>query len=393
MTQVTPGGSAPDEARARRPACYPETSTRPEPAHPGGRRRTLCRFRRLLHVTGFRFLRARLALAAIPVWLAVLGSAGAAELSPVQRLDHYPGALERRIEEKISLGDPDVLDWQEHVNRQFGQAVRPAMASPGHPLIPQIRAMLAALPDPIHRLASRYVTTVYLLENDYGTGTTEAVQDAEGRWRYGYIALNLSVLNRTANDWATWKERSAFRPDSLASLALAIEPRETDTVQGALRFIFLHELGHVLGLALGAHGFWDAEPIPAETRDSPFVRLSWTQGPEGKLVSRWREALPVLSRLDFYSFDEARLTTRDAWEAYAALAQTDFPSLYGATNLYDDFAEAFAIYVHTRLLRRPYEVEVTGRDGRRLTYRSCIQDGRCPRKLELLEQWLARGAG
>jgi hypothetical protein len=174
---------------------------------------------------------------------------------------------------------------------------------------------------------------------------------------------------------------------------MTLEQPPQDTVQGALRFIFLHELGHVLGLALQAHGFWDDDPLPALTRESPFVQLSWTPGDEGKLVSRWRQDFPALSRLDFYSFDEARLTAKDAFEVYDALAHTDFPSLYGATNLYDDFAEAFVIYVHTRLLGKPYRVDLSGSDGRRLTYQSCLQDGRCPRKVALLEALLAAGGG
>jgi hypothetical protein len=245
----------------------------------------------------------------------------------------------------------------------------------------------------VHTLASRYVVAVYLLENDYGTGTTEAVQDHEGRWRYGYIALNLTVLNRTANDWGTWKERSAFRPDPSAGLSMTLENPPDDTVQGALRFIFLHELGHVLGLALGVHGFWDDESLPAETRESPFVRLSWAPGEEGKLVSRWRNDFPLLSQLDFYRFDEARLNAKDAFEVYGALARTDFPSLYGATNLYDDFAESFVIYVHTRLLRKPYRVDVTGADGRHLAAPSCLQDGRCPRKAAYVQALLEKGGG
>ena len=116
-------------------------------------------------------------------------------------------------------------------------------------------------------------------------------------------------------------------------------------------------------------------------------------GADGKLVSLWSKDFPALSRLDFYRFDEARLTGKEAFEVYDALARTDFPSLYGATNLYDDFAEAFVIYVHTRLLGRPYRVEVSGADGRRLTAHSCLQDGRCPRKVALLEALLAGGGG
>jgi hypothetical protein len=321
-------------------------------------------------------------------WMLATTALGAEGLAPVQTLAFYRDTLTKPIEDKISLGDPAIIDWQERVNRQFGQEVRPNPASPGHPLVPRIRAMLAALPPRIHELASRHVVAVYLLENDWGTGTTEAVQDELGRWRYGYIALNLTVLERTANGWGSWKEGSAFRPEPPVSIEMTLEPADRDSVDGALRFIFLHELGHVLGLALGVHGWWDAEPLPPETVESPFVRQSWQADGAGKLVSRWRERFPMLSLLDFYSFAEARLSAGQAAEAYQALAQTNFPSLYGATNAYDDWAEAFAVYVHTRLLRMPYSVRAGGGAGTAVEYRSCIAAGNCPDKVAWVERYL-----
>lgn len=331
-------------------------------------------------------------MAAALAYLAVAAGPGkpvsAAEaLAPVQTLAFYRQGLSRTIEEKVSLGDPAIIDWQERINRKFGQEVRPTPASPGHPLVPRIRAMLAALPPRIHALASRHVVAFYLLENDWGTGTTEAVQDDQGRWRYGYIALNLTVLERTANAWGTWKENSAFRAEPPVRIEMTLEPDPSDTVDGALRFIFLHELGHVLGLALGVHGFWDAEPVPPETLESPFVRLSWES--EGAvLASKWRERFPALSQLHFYRFEEAALPAGEAAGVYRALAQTDFPSLYGATNLYDDWAEAFAIYVHTHLLGKPYSVSVTSSAGRVAEYRSCITERTCREKVALVERIL-----
>ena len=169
-------------------------------------------------------------------------------------------------------------------------------------------------------------------------------------------------------------------------IQMTLEDPAQDNIEGAVRFIFLHELGHVLGLALGAHGFWDAEPLPPETLDSAFVHLSWRAGDDGKLASRWKERLPLLLQLDFYSFGEARLGARRAVDAYKALAETDFPSLYGATNAYDDWAEVFAVYVHTKMLGKPYRVKITGGMGTSYTYTSCLTNGRCPEKLAAVER-------
>jgi hypothetical protein len=229
---------------------------------------------------------------------------------------------------------------------------------------------------------------VYLLEEDWGTGTTEGVQDAEGRWQYSYITLNLTALARTANAWATWKENSAFRPQPGVRLAVALESREGDKLENAIRFILLHELGHALGLGLGAHGFWDEEGLPTTSRDSPFVALSWLPDARGGFVSRYAERFPKLVQARFYRFDKAPLALGDAEAVYQALGQTDLPSLYAVTNIYDDFAETFAVYVHTRLLGKPYRVEVFENESLRVTYTSCIVAKTCPQKVRALEALL-----
>ena len=44
--------------------------------------------------------------------------------------------------------------------------------------------------------------------------------------------------------------------------------------------------------------------------------------------------------------------------ACAGLERSDFASLYGATNPYDDFAECFASYVHREMLGQPLALDV-----------------------------------
>ena len=318
----------------------------------------------------------------------LLAACTAGSPAPVQRLSNYPGALEKPLPERISLGTEALLDWQHQINLQYGQDTRPTMARPDHPLVAKTRSMVAALPKRIRSLTARHLVAFFLLENDWGTGTTEAVQDAQGRWKYAYIALNLTALTRTANAWGAWKEQSAFRPEAGHEIRMVLESPGNDTEESAIRFIFLHELGHVLGLALAAHGWWDAEGTPEETRNSPFLAVSWRLTEEGKMVSRWAERFPRFSELSYYSFDKAKLPLSTAEGLFRDLSQTDFPSLYGATNLFDDFAEAFAIYVHTQMLGKPYRVEVYRNGQQRFVYRSCIATGACPEKVKALKTLL-----
>ena len=329
-------------------------------------------------------LRGAMTVLIVPLIVACTGGGPAA----VQRLSSYPGALQRPLREKISLGSEALLDWQHRINLKYGQDKRPSKASAENPLVAKVHRMVARLPQRIRDLASRHLVALYLLENDWGTGTTEAVQDEQGRWKYAYIALNLTALTRSANGWGTWKENSAFRPGQGHEIRMVLEKPGDDTEEAAIRFIFLHELGHVLGLALGAHGWWDAEETPAVTRDSPFLAVSWRYTDQGRMASRWAARYPDFAKLAYYSFDKAKLPLSAAESLYGALSKTDFPSMYGATNIYDDFAEAFAVYVHSQMLGKPYRVEVFRNGKRRLTYRSCINTGSCPDKVGALESLL-----
>lgn len=321
---------------------------------------------------------------AVVIW-ALAGCAAPVPL--VQRVSHYPGALERPLAERVIGADRAVIDRAHRSNLEYGQDVRPRPAAPGHPLIPVVKRVLSRLPAQVAALAQRHLVAVYALEEDYGTATTEAVQDRQGTWRYAYIVLNLTALGRTANAWATWKERSAFRPGDDPTLNVVIADNAQDNVAGAIRFILLHELGHVLGLGLRVHEYW--EEGAAASRSFPYTRFSWRLDPDGAMVSRWRQRFPRLHKTRFYLFAQAPLAISEAPAVYRALAQTGFPSLYGTTNLFDDFAEAFAIYVHTILLGNPYRVEIRGRGQVRVRYRSCIQTGACPGKFAQIEALLA----
>ncbi|MDH4120567.1 MAG: hypothetical protein OEV94_02530 [Deltaproteobacteria bacterium] len=310
-----------------------------------------------------------------------------------QTYAYHQAHLALPLTQRVLPADEAVLDRQQQTNRDFGHDLRPKAASLNHPLAAEVKAMLEELPPDVRKLADRYLTAVYLVEGDHGTATTEAVRDKDGRWRLSYIVLNLSALDKTANQWGTWKESSAFRAAPGYTLRMTLETAKTDDLRGAIRFIFLHEMGHVVGQARGIHPSWeDSAPLTPQDfekkKSVSILPISWRLE-NGKAVSVWKEKYPLLGQLDYYEFEKARLSLDQALKAYKSVAGSDFPSLYGATNLYDDFAESFVVYVHTRLLNKPYRVEVL-RDGQSLfILRSCIERGTCTAKAGLVQAALA----
>lgn len=310
-------------------------------------------------------------------------------LLPAQRSLHYAGLYALPLELRILPAPEPVLQLAWLGNRRAGVDLWPTPAAPDHPMVPELRGMIRALPEPVHRLASRYLAGIFVVDRTFGSARAEGLWNAADRLVGGYVVLNLTALARPANAWATMREGSTFHSAGDTTIEVILEPPESDTPQSALRFIFLHELGHVLGMGLGVHGHWAVPATFAITLESPFTRNSWRGQVADGPFSPAKQAFPLLTQLRFYRFEEAPLPRTVAPLVYGQLARTDFPSLYGTLDPYEDFAESFALYVHTRLLGKPYAVVVGAGDQGRGVYRSCLQTGGCPAKAVFIERLLA----
>jgi hypothetical protein len=75
-------------------------------------------------------------------------------------------------------------------------------------------------------------------------------------------------------------------------------------------------------------------------------------------------------------------------DAYERLERTNFPTLYAATHPADDFAESLASFVHTVMLKKPFEIRIY-RDGEiAKRYGGCWTEERCAGKRRILEELL-----
>jgi hypothetical protein len=187
------------------------------------------------------------------------------------------------------------------------------------------------------------------------SGVTDIVVDKEsGRILGCVVLLDVDCFDgHTANSWATHKENLPFLAAGGISLDVAIADASEDTRAGALQFLLLHEFGHVLTAdADFLPPWWSAAP----DAPFPFLDLSWETNPLGGFVPRPQRDFDLRAAVDFYGTN--KLPNDAVLTAYSGLEGIDFPSLYGATNPYDDFAECFATWVHGEMLGKPYRVRV-----------------------------------
>ncbi len=309
---------------------------------------------------------------------------------PVRHIEMWRADLARPLDARIGAAPTALVEYLTLANRFHGYPQRPRPATLEPAFLADVQAAIAELPPQVWRLFGERLIGVYFVEDLGGTGFTDAVTDQAGNRVAGYVVLDAAVLRPlTANAWATWKEGTPFKPQAGYALAARIEDAAGDNRRNAIRYILLHELGHVLSIGNGIHPPWDVAPRDLPAASYPYFELSWT-------IDRRANRYTVLAGNDFpqrrnvaYYFG-AKLAASDMVATYAGLEQTSFPSLYAATQPGDDFAEAFASYVHVVLQRRPWQIAIS-KDGKVVkTVNACWDEPRCAAKRRLLEQIVGR---
>jgi hypothetical protein len=252
-----------------------------------------------------------------------------------------------------------------------------------------VRSALAEIPDAVKRRLEGKLAGIYFADDFGGSGFSDAIHTAQGERVAGFVVLDPAVLRkRNANDWATWKENTPFKPDSRFELKATIEAPADDNRKQEIQYILLHELGHVLSVGASFHPSWNLSPANVPLGESyPFFELSWfADRARSRYASHFDIVFP--DRKDVVYYFGARLPGSSMASIYESLEQTNFPTLYAATHPADDFAESFANYVHTVLMKKPFEIRISedGRVARR--YGACWSEERCAEKRRILEVFL-----
>ena len=88
------------------------------------------------------------------------------------------------------------------------------------------------------------------------------------------------------------------------------------------------------------------------------------------------------------AYDRANVFLGRVVATYDNLERTNFATLYAVTSPGDDFAESFASYVHTVLMKKPFAIRIYQHGKLVKVYRSCWDEARCAEKRKLIERFL-----
>lgn len=291
--------------------------------------------------------------------------------------------------DRLGPAPEELLVYLAYQNKLDGFAEVPVAVAPVPEIAGVFRQTSVSLSPALNKLLKERLIGVFLVNDLGSSGFTEEVVDESSRISYAIIVLDRDVfLKRKANDWATWKENSIFQPkqDAGVRLQMIIESGKNDTIQNAVHYLLLHELGHVLGMISNVHPSW----IPADkplSLNYPFVKLSWKQDGKGKPVSLFDEKFSERKKIQYYSFAKAQLTYDQAPDVYNKLQSTNFVSMQASANLWDDFAESFVTYVHVLREKKVWQVRLENEKNKPAVIKSCWQEKRCAKKKEFLDRW------
>ena len=198
------------------------------------------------------------------------------------------------------------------------------------------------------------------------------------------VFMDIDVLNQKINDWYKWREETAFKKTSNLQLSpnLSNENSVVDTIQ--------YSLAQLYGIILN----WNPKYYPTSnmellTNFKKYELLNQSWKLENDIVSSKFDSIPEdMNYLRYYSKDD-RLFNLDEMLVFSkALKSTNYPNLYAFSSSSKDFVESIASYIHTNILKRPFNIDIKNETEIVGNYKSCWKQPRCLKKKIEIEKIL-----
>ena len=268
----------------------------------------------------------------------------------------------------------DHINYIKEMNKIDGFDEIPVPSANFSEIKSRMQSLQKSLHPKINALLNKHLFAVYFCEKLGGTGVSGIVYQ-ENKPVGGFIILDSSMLDKAANDWISAKENSVFSAREL-DLKIQIEEASDNTKENALRYIFLHEFGHIIGVISG-----NVPDFRDQYRDFaglPFFHKSWIN--ENQSV--FDDTFFYRKKIRFYS--DKKIDLDQHWrEIYPQLEKTPFPTLYSSVHPDEFFADSFASFVHITIDNRPWRLKIS-REGK-IIYSSSIRPEKNQEQFEILQ--------
>ena len=271
--------------------------------------------------------------------------------------------LDVPLAQRVAPAPEELVRFAIQYNESTGNASVPAAARPAQDFADDVESAIDTLPLLVKNSLSPRLLGVFFMRGLGSSAVTDVVARANGDIIGSVVAVDIDVFQgRTANGWANWRENTPFAASTEAQLAVAIAEPDHDDRSAALQYVLLHEFGHVLAAGSGLlPDPWKDASTMGEAASYAFLQLGWQIGQDGSITPLAGQDFALREQVRYYT-STPELSAAVLPAIYADLARTGFASLYAATSVHEDFAEAFVTYVHGVLMQKPLRMHML-RDG------------------------------
>ena len=305
------------------------------------------------------------------------------QANPSRDLDFWSAAMQKPVLERIGGMPPELLEYIQLDNRLNGFPVDVSAQDDAETTKLLLQAY-QSLPASVTALMDKRLAGVFVVRNLGTSGFTESILDREGNPVAAVVLLDADLFKRSGNEWASWRDSTPFIADPRYQIKTRIADEDKDSIMVAAQFLLIHELGHVYSVGSDLHPDWYQDLSLIDLTNFPFTRISWTIArPSNRYRSRFDNIFWQRRQLAFYR--EPQLPAREMLSTVENLGASNFVSLYGSTSPLEDFAESFAVYVHTELMQQPYRLEVIVDGVVASQFATCLRDS-CLKKMEIMRQ-------
>ncbi|HAZ13072.1 MAG: hypothetical protein A2X86_09780 [Bdellovibrionales bacterium GWA2_49_15] len=297
------------------------------------------------------------------------------------------GAAKPGLSQKVQKEIPgDILSYLRENNKISGTAETPAPFNLTKKEFAHINRVFNVLPSIIVKRLTPYIKGIYFVEHLGSSGFTEYIYDGQGLPLYAFMVFDRSILKISANEWCSRREQSPFQLVDGFKLSCTLENSSAN--YGAFLYLFLLELAHVL--QINNNSF----PLALEdqsnlnnVQETDFFKQSWLVENDSAVL---QQPIPFSSTCNFkYSMPNPSCGPQDAFILYETLAKSSIPTGKAVVSPLDDFIESFANYVYTKMLKQPFEIELSQGDHK-LSYSACWETPRCSEKGRIMSAILGR---
>jgi len=300
---------------------------------------------------------------------------------------YWNNIRQQPLNQRLGAAPAEIIAHIASVNAVSGLQQQASACEVPLDFLHDVRCAMNEIPECVQLLLDQPLLGVFFGKGFGSSAITDVVVDPDGKFIGLVTAVDIEMLfDRSANQWATWKENTPFL-DGTYQVQAVIEEAHNDNRKNAIQYLLLHEFGHVLTAVNTFLPHWWTDPQWFKsTEEYSFLPISWQFNLAQQIIPLIKDDFELRKHVCYYT--DKKLPNDQISEVYEALGKTRFPTLYAATNAYDDFAESFVSYVHSVLMKKPLEIRVVLDGVIVMTHENYWESKRATDKLNILQTYL-----